>query len=46
VLAIAVVAITACAVVARNPLPALVGHVVMHGALAVAGMPETPLRMH
>lgn len=44
VLAIAVVAITGCGVAARNPLPAVVGQVVMHGALAVAGMPE--IRLH
>jgi hypothetical protein len=41
-----VVAITACGVIARNPLPTVVGHVVMHAALAVAGVPETPLRLH
>jgi hypothetical protein len=39
-----VVAITTCGVVARNPLPAVIGHVVMRAALAVAGASEAPLQ--
>ncbi|MGZ3416323.1 MAG: hypothetical protein ACXVEE_00585 [Polyangiales bacterium] len=41
-----VVAITTCGVVARNPLPAIVGHVVMHAALALVGASEGLLRPH